>query len=84
MTADLSVAPGTTPSDPVLRRGSKGPDVRRLQQALVNLGFDPGSVDGDFGPRTEKAVRGYQTSRGLAVDGIVGPKTWAALHADGQ
>jgi immune inhibitor A len=84
ITADLAVAPGSTPSDPVLRRGSKGSDVRRLQQALVNLAFDPGTVDGDFGPRTEKAVRAYQTSRGLVGDGIVGKKTWAALHADGQ
>jgi immune inhibitor A len=75
---------GAVTTDPTLKKGSKGPDVVRLQQALLNLGFDPGPIDGDFGPKTDKAVRAYQTARGLQVDGIVGPKTWAQLHADGQ
>jgi immune inhibitor A len=73
-----------TADDPVLRKGSKGPAVRRLQQSLINLGFNPGPVDGDFGPKTDQAVRAYQASRGLVADGIVGPLTWAALHADGE
>ncbi len=75
---------GTTTTDPTIKKGSKGPAVARLQQALANLGYDPGVVDGDFGAKTDKAVRAYQAARSLTADGIVGPKTWAALHADGQ
>ena len=85
MSVEFSVGSGgggTT--DPVLRKGSKGPDVARLQLALANLGFDPGPKDGIFGPKTDAAVRAYQAARGLVVDGIVGPKTWGAIHADGQ
>lgn len=64
---------------PTLRRGSTGDAVRRLQTALTAAGFDPGPVDGIFGSRTDGAVRAFQGARGLAVDGIVGPLTWAAL-----
>lgn len=64
---------------PVLRQGSTGPAVVVLQQALKNAGFDPGPIDGIFGPKTHAAVLAFQRSKGLAVDGIVGPKTWAAL-----
>jgi murein DD-endopeptidase MepM/ murein hydrolase activator NlpD len=63
---------------PVLRRGSRGPAVRRLQAALTAAGF-PTVVDGDFGPSTEAAVRALQRGRGLVVDAVVGTRTWAAL-----
>lgn len=56
-----------------------GADVRAVQQALAAAGFDPGGIDGSYGPKTEAAVRAYQQAHGLEVDGIVGPKTWAAL-----
>jgi len=82
ITAQCTVSAKAT--EPTLRRGSRGPAVVRLQQAIAALGFDPGPADGKFGARTEAAVRAYQTARGLTVDGIVGPQTWAALHADGQ
>jgi peptidoglycan hydrolase-like protein with peptidoglycan-binding domain len=56
--------------------------VRALQSRLRRLSHDPGPIDGLFGPRTEAAVRGFQQSRGLAADGIVGRATAAALgHA---
>ena len=84
ISVDFDVTASASATDPVLRRGSRGPDVTRLQQALVNLGFDPGPVDGIFGRKTDAAVRAYQRSRGLAADGVVGPLTWASLHADGQ
>lgn len=64
-----------------LRRGSSGPEVRRLQDLLVAAGFDPGGSDGVFGARTEAAVRSFQGAKGLVVDGVVGPRTWAALQA---
>ena len=58
---------------PTLRYGSTGSVVRWLQ---YRLGL---SFDGGFGPQTAAAVRAYQAAHGLAVDGIVGPATWAAL-----
>jgi len=62
------------PNDPILRRGSTGEDVRRLQ-GLLNI-----ATDADFGPATERAVRAFQTGRGLVSDGVVGPATWRALN----
>lgn len=62
-----------------LRRGSKGEDVRQLQDLLRRAGNDPGRSDGDYGPATEMAVRDFQRQHGLAADGIVGPLTIAAL-----
>jgi hypothetical protein len=64
-----------------IQQGSTGDDVRRAQRALDRAGFGPGAVDGIFGPKTDAAVRAFQTARGLTVDGIVGPQTWAALPA---
>ena len=68
---------------PTLQRGSTGPDVTRLQQRLLDLGFDPNGVDGVFGPGTEAAVKAFQQANGLGVDGKVGPITRAALQLDG-
>ncbi len=53
--------------------------VRRVQQALAEAGFNPGKVDGDFGTHTDSAVRNFQASEKLLVDGIVGPRTLAKL-----
>lgn len=67
-------------ADPTIRRGSRGAAVTKAQRALASAGFDPGNIDGIFGPRTEAAVRAFQTARSLAlIDGIVGPETWGAL-----
>jgi peptidoglycan hydrolase-like protein with peptidoglycan-binding domain len=57
----------------LLRLGSRGPAVARLQRALGIR------ADGVFGPQTRAAVRTYQARHGLAADGIVGPKTRSAL-----
>jgi peptidoglycan DL-endopeptidase CwlO len=66
-----------------LRAGSSGPVVVNLQAALnhVNVGMPSLVLDGRFGPRTLAAVRQFQAARGLAVDGIVGPRTGQALAA---
>lgn len=66
---------------PVLRRGSEGEWVERLQAALVAAGYALLTIDGDFGPATEGAVKLFQRARGLLVDGVAGPKTFAALAA---
>lgn len=67
---------------PTLRRGapfSQREHVKALQQAL-NADGRQLVVDGKFGPGTETAVKAFQITNGLVVDGIVGPKTWAALE----
>ena len=56
-----------------IKKGSRGDDVATLQRKLNLI------ADGIFGAITDEAVRDFQKSHGLAVDGIVGPKTWAAL-----
>lgn len=58
--------------------GSKGSDVTELQKLLNNNGYNL-SVDGDFGSKTQAAVKDYQQKNGLAVDGIAGTNTWGAL-----
>jgi peptidoglycan hydrolase-like protein with peptidoglycan-binding domain len=69
----------TTTRKPTLRRGSKNNDVKQLQQFLRDNNFGSLEIDGDFGPLTEAAVKKYQSDRGLVVDGIVGPATWARI-----
>jgi len=54
--------------------------VKQLQQTLIAAGYDPGSVDGSFGPTTEAAVTAFQQDNGLSADGVVGPDTAAALN----
>ena len=66
---------------PVLRKGSKGEAVKKLQEWLYLLGYDPKSTDGIFGPLTEKAVKAFQRDAGIAVDGIVGEITWTTMEA---
>ena len=63
-----------------LKRGARGAEVVALQKLLYAAGQHI-VADGDFGEITERAVRNFQGLRGLAVDGVAGPKTWAALDA---
>ena len=69
---------GTISAWPVVKNGSNAHPVKTLQYLLRARGHSV-VADGVFGPRTEAAVRGFQTGSGLAADGIVGPMTWAAL-----
>lgn len=65
----------------LLRKGDKGDDVKLLQHRLNILGSQL-TEDGIWGVQTDSAVRGYQYKAGLTVDGVVGPKTQAALVRD--
>lgn len=67
----------------LVRVGSQGSDVTRVQRELKAAGFNPGPIDGDFGPRTKAAVVAYQKKYHLAVDGVVGSQTWSKLQHDG-
>lgn len=80
-TAEKAVNVGKTITIEVhtLRKGNTGAEVKTLQRLLNSLGYDCGSVDGDFGSNTDKAVKAFQKAKKLTVDGIVGAKTWAAL-----
>ena len=66
-----------------LRRRSRGEAVRAVQERLVDLGFEPGGVDGLFGRRTRSAVRQFQGKYAafLKTDGVVGVNTWDVLFA---
>jgi peptidoglycan hydrolase-like protein with peptidoglycan-binding domain len=72
-----SVMPSST--RPTLRYGSTGPDVTYLQERLQRLGYSL-TVDGIFGDGTHGRVIEFQQSRGLVVDGVVGPNTWQAIE----
>lgn len=69
--------------DRVLRYGARhmqhGDDVTSLQRRLHDLGFDPGRIDGIFGPDTEHALRDLQVNLGIPSDGLCGPVTFRAL-----
>ena len=71
--AEPPIGPGLPAGRPTLRRGATGPLVQLVQR---RLGI---SVDGEFGGKTEAAMRELQRAHGLVPDGIVGPKTWAVL-----
>lgn len=86
LTVDGIVGPNTyaelNPTTPtaILGIGNSGSDVRYLQENLNKAGYNL-SVDGIFGPLTLNAVKDFQKTSGLAVDGLAGPKTFAALNA---
>jgi peptidoglycan hydrolase-like protein with peptidoglycan-binding domain len=56
-----------------LKKGDRGDDVKILQ-AILGI-----TVDGNFGPATDSAVRNWQSAHGIEVDGVVGPLTWTSL-----
>lgn len=71
----------------ILRQGSKGKEVKTLQEYLNQNGFriaqtgpgSPGNETEIFGPATDAAVKKWQTANGLRADGVVGPVTWNAM-----
>jgi Putative peptidoglycan binding domain len=76
------VSPHRPPSVAIFRLTDPpmtGETVKAIQHALKKLDFDPGPVDGEFGPMTDAAVRAFQLTRRLVVDGEVGPQTARSL-----
>jgi peptidoglycan hydrolase-like protein with peptidoglycan-binding domain len=71
------------PGQPTISPGANGEPVRRLQRALRRQPDLDIVVDGVFGAKTEAAVKDFQQGSGLAVDGVVGPLTWAQLPGGG-
>ena len=77
--------PGPEPvKHKTLRKGDKGPEVKEMQEKLLKHGerLPKFGADGSFGNETLAAVKSFQKSHGLVVDGICGPKTWAELDKE--
>lgn len=68
-------------NDGLLKYGSRGDAVRNIQSSLNAIGYNAGSTDGIFGRNTESAVKNFQKTYGLEVDGIVGKETLAKLES---
>ncbi|MER6346547.1 helix-turn-helix domain-containing protein [Streptomyces sp. NPDC001595] len=69
----------TTLTDPYFA-GVTVEAVAEIQCLVQKHGFDPKGIDASFGPNTKAAVQGFQRSRGLDDDGVVGPRTWRELR----
>lgn len=69
------------PTSSTLQNGSKGADVKKLQQRLKDLGYYTGSVDGSFGSGTAAAVQAFQKNNGLTADGKAGTRTLTVLYS---
>lgn len=69
---------------PVVKKGDRGVYVFVLQDALNALGFIGGGFDGIFGTGTENALKSFQASNGLTVDGIAGCNTWSELASQAK
>lgn len=67
--------------DKILKRGDKGPDVKKLQDVLKQLNFDIGTSDGDFGPRTEAAVKMVQSMGKQPISGVFDKATYILLNS---
>ncbi len=67
-----------------LAKGSSGEEVKKLQSALIYLGYMSGGADGKFGDKTDTAVRLYQRTNGMTVDGVAGPNTIKKINAEKQ
>ena len=72
----------TVSNGAVYRQGSSGEQVKKIQTKLKNWGYYDGKVDGLYGSATAAAVRYFQRSNGLSVDGVCGPATLRALGMD--
>ncbi len=81
-----TAAPTDTPAPTAvptrtLKKNSTGEDVKKLQQALIDLGYLADAADGTFGANTQEAVTRFQAVNGLSADGLAGAKTQALLYS---
>ena len=79
-TAEPTPAP-TAKATRTLKKGSTGEDVKKLQQALIDLGYLSDTADGTFGTKTQDAVTHFQAVNGLDADGLAGAKTQVLLFS---
>lgn len=75
------IAPSTY-AETLIKVGSRGAEVTRMQQRLNELGFNAGPIDGIAGPATQSAVISFQKANNLMADGIAGPQTLGRLYMD--
>lgn len=76
------ITPSPEPSYETLRDGSTGTEVKKLQQALIALGYlQTGDDDGNFGPGTTKAVKKFQQDSQLSADGLAGKQTLKLIYS---
>lgn len=78
-----SSSSGTSTTSSSLKSGSKGTEVKNLQQRLKDLGYYTGSVDGSYGSGTASAVKAFQAANNLTADGVAGNKTLTTLYSSG-
>ncbi|MGI9665513.1 MAG: peptidoglycan-binding protein [Acidimicrobiia bacterium] len=80
---DVPAVPRTVPEgaspDEYLQQGDDGPEVQQVQNRLIELGYRPGTPDGEFGAATASAVMAFQKREGLQRDAIVGPDVYDRL-----
>ncbi|MFH0838945.1 MAG: peptidoglycan-binding protein [Candidatus Omnitrophota bacterium] len=76
----ITITPAQTLQEPSVESTVKMSREKEIQMALKNAGFYTGEIDGVVGSKTKKAIKDFQASKGLTVDGKVGPKTWAELE----
>ena len=75
----LALLPAGASAATVLEVGSRGDDVKKVQQKLIQFGYMTGTADGRYGEKTRDAVIWFQQKNGLTADGKVGAKTADAL-----
>ena len=74
--------PTPSPTPALLKKGSRGKLVSKMQERLKELGYYEGSIDGDFGGGTEEALRLFQSQNGLDVDGVAADMTFGLLYSE--
>jgi len=75
----LLASAGTLTCAAAYHHGDQGQDIASIQAQLNALGYNAGSVDGDFGDATATAIANFQRDRGLDTDGVIGADTYRAL-----
>ena len=81
--ADVDAVSPSASDFELLKKGSKGGGVAKLQSRLKDLGFLVGLADGDYGGQTEKAVKAFQSANGTTVDGIATPELQVIVFSEG-